>query len=146
MLVTRSAVGRFTDAGSLRGQMINSDHRAVGCKLRIAIRLQRTARGVSTRSKLARLDYSSLSDRNAAISYSENVLRHVSPPQPSPAPPLPPYPPSPALLPPPSPPPPPPPPPSYQSPPPPPPPMSPPPPPPPPPPVYTRVAELGVTC
>ena len=92
MLVTRSAVGSFTDAGSLHGQMIHSDHRAIGCKLRVAIRLQRTARAVSTRSKLARLDYTSLTGESAAISYSENVLRRIGlqPPPPSlPSPPSP---------------------------------------------------------
>ena len=58
MLVTRAEVKRFTDAGSLRGQLINSDHRPVGCKLRVAIQLQRK-RKVNVRSKLSRLDYSS---------------------------------------------------------------------------------------
>ena len=57
MLVSRSELKRFSDAGSLSGQLINSDHRAIGCKLRIAIQLQRKRAEVSARSKLSRLDY-----------------------------------------------------------------------------------------
>ena len=61
ILISRGELRRFTDAGSLHGQLIGSDHRPVGCKLRVAIRLQRK-RAVAERSKLSRLDFSSLGE------------------------------------------------------------------------------------
>ena len=78
MLVSRSELKRFSDAGSLSGQLINSDHRAVGCKLRVVTQLQRKRTDASARSKLSRLDYTSLRVESNAVSYSEGVLRRLA--------------------------------------------------------------------
>ena len=112
ILVQRRELKRFTDAGSLGGQLICSDHRPVGCKLRVALQLRR--RAVNERGKLARLDYSSLRDTDAANGYARDVLVRLgfalpaTPPPPpplptsslSPSPPPPPSPPTPSWLPP----------------------------------------------
>ena len=93
LLVSRGELKRFTDAGSLHGQLIDSDHRAVGCKLRVAIRLQRKRSSTSSRSELSRLDYTSLREEDSAVSFSENVLRRLNfatPPLPPSSPPSPP--------------------------------------------------------
>ena len=66
---------RFTDAGAWSGQLIDSDHRAVGCKLRLAVRLQR--KKADARSKLARLDFSPLSDESTRQAFAAHVLQRV---------------------------------------------------------------------
>ena len=75
ILVQRCELKRFSDAGSLGGQLIGSDHRPVGCKLRVALQLRR--RAVTERGKLARLDYSSLRDTDAANGYARDVLARL---------------------------------------------------------------------
>ena len=90
LLVSRQELKRFADAGSLHGQFIDSDHRPIGCKLRVAIQLQR--KRPCARSKLSRLDYTSLREEPNAVSFSENVLRRLAPPLPSSPPPSPPSP------------------------------------------------------
>ena len=72
ILVSRDELKRFRDAGSLPGQLLGSDHRPVGCKLRVAIRLQRK-RAVRERSKLSRLDFSSLSEDRLAVAFAHDV-------------------------------------------------------------------------
>ena len=60
ILVTRSDLMRFTDAGSVSGQLVGSDHRALRCKMRIRCTLGRSAKP-APRSLLARLDHAYLS-------------------------------------------------------------------------------------
>ena len=90
ILVSRDELKRFRDAGSLPGQLLGSDHRPVGCKLRVAIRLQRK-RAVRERSKLSRLDFSSLSEDRLAVAFAHDVTSRLGlePPPPSPPPPPP---------------------------------------------------------
>jgi len=80
ILVTRQDVFRFTDAGSRPGQLhvIDSDHRAVGCTLRIATDLQRKP---EQRARLARLDYGSLYEKDGQQAFATAVVRrlHASP-------------------------------------------------------------------
>ena len=96
LVVSRADVFRFTNAGSVCGQLIDSDHRAIGGKLRVALRLQK--KQSDSRGKLTRLDYGSLRGQDAwraRRSFGNSVLRHLGlppslpPPLPSP-PPLPP--------------------------------------------------------
>ena len=93
MLVSRSDLFRFTNSGSLRGQLIDSDHRPVGCKLRIAVGQHR--KPTDARSQLTRLDFSSLrgpSGASARRTLACSVLRHLGRPLPSPLPTSPPLP------------------------------------------------------
>ena len=89
ILVTRQDVFRFTDAGSRPGQLhvIDSDHRAVGCTLRIATDLQRKP---EQRARLSRLDYGSLYEKDGQQVFATAVVRRLNA-----YPPLPPLPPSP---------------------------------------------------
>ena len=87
MVVSRPDVFRFTDSGSLRGQSVDSDHRAVGCKLRIAVGQQRKV--ATERGKLTGLDFSSLRGRDGATarhSLACSVLHHLGLPKPPPPP------------------------------------------------------------
>ena len=87
VIVSRSDVFRFTDAGSMRGQLIDSDHRPVGCKLRIAVGQHRKA--ATDRSKLLGLDYTSIrgpAGAGARRTLACSVLRHLGLPQPPPPP------------------------------------------------------------
>ena len=76
IVVTRQDIKRFTDAGSCPFQFINSDHRPVGCKLRIAVNLQRKP---DQRGKLVRLDYSSLFEADGQCAFARGVLAHLRP-------------------------------------------------------------------
>jgi hypothetical protein len=53
LLVSCGELKRFTDAGSLHGQLIDSDHRAIGCNIHVAIQLQRKRPSTTARSKLS---------------------------------------------------------------------------------------------
>ena len=93
-VVTRSALGRFSDSGSLHGQLVSSDHRAIGCKLRVGLAAKmRRKQQATPRAKLARLDYSSLSEERHAVAFSNGVLSRLgldlTPPPPLPPPPPP---------------------------------------------------------
>ena len=74
ILVSRHNVFRFTDAGSCPGQLIDSDHRAVSCRLRVATDLQRK---LDPRTRLARLDYTSLYEESAQQAFATGVLNHL---------------------------------------------------------------------
>ena len=75
ILISRGDLCRFTDAGSWRrGQLLDSDHRAVQCSMRIVVRLQRKK---DVRSKLARLDASVLRDDPARSAFAHNVLKRL---------------------------------------------------------------------
>ena len=92
MVVSRSAVFRFTDAGSVSGQLIDSDHRATGCKLRIALNQHKKA-PPSRRAELQRLDYSSLRGADAwreRRGFGDAVLQRLGLPAAPPPPPPPP--------------------------------------------------------
>lgn len=54
ILVSRRDLRRFTDASACCGQLIDSDHRAFGCRLRVEVYMER--KPVQVRSKLTRLD------------------------------------------------------------------------------------------
>ena len=86
-IVSRRDVFRFTNAGSARfGQCIDSDHRAIECKLRIALGQHRKA-PVSARGLLTGLDYSSLRGQEglqARHAFSCDVVRHLGLPPPLP--------------------------------------------------------------
>jgi hypothetical protein len=81
IFVARSDVHRFTDAGSRPGQLIDSDHRAVGCKLRITTGFQRKP---DQRARLARLDYTSLYQESEQQAFARAVVDHLLPSLPSP--------------------------------------------------------------
>ena len=88
VMVSRRDLYRFTDAGSLRGQLIDSDHRAVGCKLRLA-EGQRQKLKESARTSLARLDFSCLRGPSAdheRRAFAHGVLRQLGFPSSSPPP------------------------------------------------------------
>ena len=65
---------RFTDAGTTE-PLIDSDHRAVRCKLRIMLRLRKA---VSPRQRLARLDFSSLTENRKKESFCNEVLKEYN--------------------------------------------------------------------
>ena len=82
VLVTRSDRRRFVDAAACPFQLISSDHRAVGCKLRFRVQMQRRA---DPRSKMLKLDYSPLQARDeqqrtfmqSQASYLSGLQTHV---------------------------------------------------------------------
>ena len=89
ILITRCDLKRFTDAGSVSGQLISSDHRALGCRLRIQVQLQR--KPPATPSEAAtRLDHATLKGSREREAFARGVVAAVavavaaapSPPQP----------------------------------------------------------------
>ena len=60
---------RFTDAG-LTVSLIDSDHKAIGCKLRIMTRLKKR---IPQRQRLLRIDYDSLRDEGMKKVFCEKV-------------------------------------------------------------------------
>ena len=58
IVVQRLDIKRFRDAGACCGQLIDSDHRAVGCKLHIALGLEK--KSICRRDELSKLDFSTL--------------------------------------------------------------------------------------
>ena len=74
IFVSRSEVYRFTDAGSCSGQLIDSDHRAVRCTLRISTGFQRKP---DPRARLSRLDYTSLYQESDQKAFACSVLDHL---------------------------------------------------------------------
>ena len=76
MIVTQSDLRRFTDAGSCPGQLIGSDHRPVGCRMRVATALERRP-PVDSRSRLMRLDFSELREPRAKACFARGVVQRV---------------------------------------------------------------------
>ena len=76
IIVAQSERRRFVDAGSCSGQLIGSDHRAVGWKVRIATALERKP-PADARSQLTKLDYSSLREVSARRCFAEDVVQRV---------------------------------------------------------------------
>lgn len=74
-MISRRDLRCLADAGSFGGQLIDSDHRGIMCKLRIAVKLRRKQTG--PRSMLARLDRSSLQQRDAQVRFSKCVLEKL---------------------------------------------------------------------
>ena len=74
--ILQSDLKRFTDAGGCCGQLIDSDHRAVKCSLRAAIRLQKKPQKI--RDKLTRLDMEALRDKDVAEKFSRKVVSSLS--------------------------------------------------------------------
>ena len=75
-IVARAEQRRFTDAGSCRGQLIGSDHRPVGCRVRIAPALERKPTA-DARGKLMRLDFSELREPRAQACFARSVVQRV---------------------------------------------------------------------
>ena len=81
ILVARCDVYRFSNAGSRAGQLIDSDHRAVSCTLRITTGFQRKP---DQRAQLSRLDYTSLYQESEQTAFACAVLNQLLPSTPSP--------------------------------------------------------------
>ena len=62
IIVSRRDLKRFTDAGCCYGQLIDSDHSAVRCKLRFSARLRR--KPADPRARVCKLDFAPLRERN----------------------------------------------------------------------------------
>ena len=67
IITTRSSFKCFTDAG-IATPILDSDHRALQCKLRLACRLRKKS---DLRSKIICLDYHKLDDDNIAADEQE---------------------------------------------------------------------------
>ena len=67
---------RIRDAGSCPFQLISSDHRAVGCKMRFTVSLQRKA---DPRRDLLRLDTSMLFTREGQQAFARCAMQHALP-------------------------------------------------------------------
>ena len=76
VFTSRSDLKRFTDAGGCSGQLIDSDHRAVKCSLRAALRLQKKPQ--KNRDMLTRLDLEPLRDKDIAEKFSKKVVSALS--------------------------------------------------------------------
>jgi len=76
ILVSQADRRRFTDAGSCPFQMINSDHRAVGCRMRFAVSLERKP---DPRSAITRLDLSSLYTSEGQQAYARRAVQCAVP-------------------------------------------------------------------
>lgn len=61
---------RFTDAG-VTASLLDSDHRAIGCKLRVMARLKKRT---PQRLRLLRIDYDSLADKAVADAFCNKVV------------------------------------------------------------------------
>ena len=72
IMVSRADVRRLVDAGSCRGQLIDSDHRAVHCKVRVRAKFRRPK--AADRAKLTRIDYTSLDEPKAREAFARAVL------------------------------------------------------------------------
>ena len=77
ILVSRAHLCRFTDAGSCPFQLVSSDHRAVGCRMRFEASLQRKA--VVPRNEMLRLDCSSLYEPAGQQAFARSVMQRVRP-------------------------------------------------------------------
>ena len=75
ILVSRAELHRCGDAGSCPFQLVNSDHRAVGCRLRFEASLQRKV--TAPRAELLRLDYTPLYARDGQHAFAARVVEHV---------------------------------------------------------------------
>jgi len=71
IMISRCDVKRFTDAGACCGQLIDSDHSAVFCKLRFTVRLRRK---IEPRAQLARLDTAPLLNQDQAVQFATDVV------------------------------------------------------------------------
>ena len=69
IITSRSEFCRFTDAGSTE-PLIDSDHRAVNCKLRVMHRLKKRS---SPRQRLLHLNYNVLSDKTTSANFCNEV-------------------------------------------------------------------------
>eukprot|EP00966_Prymnesium_polylepis_P024064 554117-Prymnesium_polylepis.1 len=67
---------RFADAGSCPFQLVSSDHRAVGCRMRFEASLQRKV--VVPRNERLRLDCSSLYDKTGQQAFAREVIMRVN--------------------------------------------------------------------
>ena len=76
IIISWSDLKRFTDAGGCGGQLIDSDHRAVKCKLRFAVRLRRKC---DPRARVTKLDYSPLLDNDIKASFADKVVATLPP-------------------------------------------------------------------
>ena len=61
---------RFTDAG-VTASLLDSDHRAIGCKIRVMARLKKRT---PQRLRLLRFDYDSLADKDVADAFCSKVV------------------------------------------------------------------------
>ncbi|EOD30309.1 hypothetical protein EMIHUDRAFT_253735, partial [Emiliania huxleyi CCMP1516] len=71
IMISRCDLKRFTDAGACCGQLIDSDHSAVFCKLRFTVRLRRK---LEPRAQLARLDTAPLLNQDQAVQFATDVV------------------------------------------------------------------------
>ena len=76
ILISRADRCRFADAGSCPFQLVNSDHRAVGCRMRFEVSIQRKA---DPRGKMLRLDYSSLYEKSGQQTLADAFVRLINP-------------------------------------------------------------------
>ena len=75
IIISRCDLKRFTDCGSCRGQLLDSDHRAVGCKMRMKVIIQKRA---DVRAKIIKLDYTPLrNDMEKQVTYASNVVKRL---------------------------------------------------------------------
>ena len=81
IVVTRLDIKRVPDAGSCPFQFLNSDHRPVGCRLKIAVDLQRKP---DQREALTHRDYSSLFQVDDQRAFASGVHARLSPAAPIP--------------------------------------------------------------
>ena len=65
----------FTDCGSCACSLLDSDHRAVRCTVRLAVRMRRAP--VAPRARLQRLDLSALQDDGVRQEFVASVVQHV---------------------------------------------------------------------
>ena len=95
-IISRCDLKRFVDAGACTGRLVHSDHYALQCKMRICVKLRKKV--VTTRDKIARLDFAPLQDQEWCKVLACDVLRRLrghfidgdTPPTPTPPPPTPP--------------------------------------------------------
>ena len=65
----------FTGCGSCACSLLDSDHRAVRCTVRLAVRMRRAP--VTPRARLLRLDLSALQDNGVRQEFVASVVQHV---------------------------------------------------------------------
>ena len=79
IIISRKDLKRFTDAGGCSGQLIDSDHRAVRCTLRFAVRLKHQC---DVRARVCKLDFSPLLIHDIGTDFSKKVVALLDPPIP----------------------------------------------------------------
>mmetsp|Transcript_10241 Transcript_10241/g.33556 ORF Transcript_10241/g.33556 Transcript_10241/m.33556 type:complete len:177 (+) Transcript_10241:903-1433(+) len=75
IIVSREDRRRFTDCGSCPFQLVNSDHRAVGCRMQVVASIRRKA---DQRSKLLGRCHSSLYTEGGRRDYADAVVQRLA--------------------------------------------------------------------